>query len=84
MTNTPLQENTQAEALLSLTEKLQHLEMTQAYQEESIESLEKTIGQQHQDIQLLKDQIRLLSGLLKSMKQDAIKSPQDEAPPPHY
>lgn len=84
MTPPPEKENTQSNELHSLIQKLHHLEMIQAYQEDTIESLEKTAGQQHQDIQLLKDQVRLLSELLKNIKQDAIKSPQDEAPPPHY
>ncbi|NPA72832.1 MAG: SlyX family protein [Gammaproteobacteria bacterium] len=67
-----------------LTEQLHNLQMTQSYQESTIESLEKTVVQQHADIQQLQDQVRLLSEYLKTLKQDFIKNPGDESPPPHY
>ena len=84
MTNQTTNEACSKQEIQSLSEKLNHLEMTQAYQEDSIESLEKTVGLQHQEIQSLKQQLRLLSDFLKTMRQDSIKSPEDEAPPPHY
>ena len=67
-----------------LTEKVNHLEMTQAYQEDVIENLENTVVQQHQDIQTLKNQLKLLSEYIKNLRQDSIKNPEDEVPPPHY
>jgi len=72
--------------MAELTEQLQQLQMTQAFQEDTIESLEKNVVNQQQDIQMLKNQLRILSDFLKNMRQDGdgIKRPEDEAPPPHY
>ena len=67
-----------------ITERLAQLEINQSFQEESIESLEKTIMQQHQDIQRLEHKLTLLSEYLKNMKQDNIKNVYEETPPPHY
>jgi len=77
--------NREANEQAQIIEQLQQLQMNQAYQEDTIESLEKTIAQQHQDIQQLKHQLKLLSEFLKNMKQqDGIKAPHEEMPPPHY
>lgn len=65
-------------------EKINSLEINQAFHEESIHELEKTVAQQHQEIQMLQKQLSLLSEYLKTLRQEAIKDPQDEVPPPHY
>lgn len=65
-------------------DKIQELEMSQAYHDDSIAELEKTVAAQHQEIQLLKKQLQLLSEYIKTMRQDAVKDIRDEAPPPHY
>jgi len=65
-------------------EKLNTLEINQAFHEESIQALEKTVAEQHQEIQTLHKQLALLSEYLKTLRQDAIKNPSDEVPPPHY
>ena len=67
-----------------ILERLTQVEMNQAFHDDSIEALERTIASQHQDIQLLEKKIALLSDYIKSLKQDGIKDPQDEVPPPHY
>ena len=68
-----------------LTERLAHLESNQAFQEESIESLEQTVAQQYQSIQQLEHKLKLLSEYLKNMKQqEGIKHTHEETPPPHY
>lgn len=67
-----------------LIARIEALEVTQSYQEDTIESLEKTVANQHQDIQLLQTQIRLLSDYIKTMRQDGIRKPEEETPPPHY
>lgn len=72
---------------VDLTDKIHHLEVSSAYQEDVIEHLNKTLGKQHQEIQQLQAQIRLLSDILKTLKDDSgsgIKLPSEEAPPPHY
>ncbi len=62
--------------------------MNQAFQEDSLEAMEKTIMQQHMEIQNLQNKMTLLSDYLKALRQEAgqggIKSPEDEVPPPHY
>ncbi|WEJ63747.1 SlyX family protein [Thiomicrorhabdus lithotrophica] len=72
------------EATNQVLERLTRVEMNQAFHDESIEALERTIASQHQDIQLLEKKIALLSDYIKSLKQDSIKDPKDEVPPPHY
>ncbi len=67
-----------------MTERLAQLEITQAFQEESIESLEKTVMQQHQDIQRLEHKLKLLADYLKNLRQEGIKNSHEETPPPHY
>lgn len=74
----------QTEQIDALTNRLHNLEINQTFHEDSIEALEKTVAQQHQEIQHLQNQIRLLSDYLKTMRQDAIRHPSDETPPPHY
>ena len=79
--------DTLKEQFIDLTEKVHDLEVSSAYQEDVIEHLNKTIGQRHQDIQQLQTQIRLLSDLLKTIKNETgsgIKLPSEEIPPPHY
>lgn len=73
--------------VMELTDKIHHLETSAAYQEDVIDNLNQTIGKQHQDIQQLQTQIRLLSEFIKNLQQDAssgIKMPNEEVPPPHY
>ena len=72
------------EATNQVLERLTQVEMNQAFHDDSIEALERTIASQHQDIQLLEKKITLLSDYIKSLKQDGIKDPKDEVPPPHY
>jgi len=72
------------EATNQFLERLTQVEMNQAFHDDSIEALERTIASQHQDIQLLEKKIALLSDYIKNLKQDGIKDPQDEVPPPHY
>ena len=68
-----------------MTERLAQLEITQTFQEENIESLEKTVMQQHQDTQRLERKLSLLTEYLKNMKQQGgIKHTHEETPPPHY
>lgn len=76
--------NTVQQPYEDLIQKIDTLEINQTFQEETLEALEKTITQQHQDIQRLEHKLTLLTDYLKTMKQDAIKNPHEEAPPPHY
>lgn len=72
------------EDLQALSEKTQSLEINQTFHDESIHALESTVAKQHQEIQMLQKQLKLLSEYLKTIKQDGIRDPKDEVPPPHY
>ncbi|WP_029407561.1 SlyX family protein [Thiomicrorhabdus sp. Milos-T2] len=67
-----------------LLERIDQLEMNQSFHDDSIEALERTIALQHQEIQLLEKKLSLLTDYIKTIKQESIKDPQDETPPPHY
>lgn len=67
-----------------ILQRLDSVEMNQTFHDENIEALEKTIASQHQEIQLLEKKIALLSDYLKTLRQEIIKDPKDEVPPPHY
>lgn len=86
--NKTITESSTQETLQALSNQVQTLEMNQAFQEDSMEAMEKTIVQQHLDIQNLQNQMALLSDYLKALRQDigqgGIKSPEEEVPPPHY
>ncbi|WP_028486605.1 SlyX family protein [Thiomicrorhabdus chilensis] len=67
-----------------LQDKLHAIEVTQAFQDDTLEALQKTVAEQHQEIQTLKTQLRLLSEYLKTLREESIKDPGQESPPPHY
>lgn len=70
--------------LHDVAERLQHLEVTQAFQDDTLEALQQTVAQQHQEIQMLQRQLKLLSEYLKTLREEAVRDPSQEAPPPHY
>ena len=86
--NKTITESNTQKTLQVLSNRIQTLEMNQAFQEDSIEAMEKTIVKQHLEIQNLQNQMALLSDYLKALRQDVghggIKRPEDEVPPPHY
>jgi len=68
-----------------LKERISNIEITQAFQDDTIDSLQKTVAKQHQEIQMLQKQMTLLSEYLKNMKEGGqIRLPSEETPPPHY
>lgn len=65
--------------------KLQEMEIQQTYQDDAIETMERTIAAQHQEIQLLNKKLSLLADYIKSLPKDSnIKTVEEEIPPPHY
>ena len=68
----------------AIEENLCNIQADFLYQQESIEAIEKTIAEQHLEIQLLKKQIKILSEHIKSLKDDSVRDIRDEPPPPHY
>ena len=68
-----------------LKEQMSNLEITQAFQDDTIESLQRTVAIQHQEIQMLQTQLTLLSEYIKNMKEGGnIRLSSEETPPPHY
>ncbi len=86
--NKTITESSTQGRLQALSEQVQTLEINQTFQEDSIEAMEKTIVQQHLEIQSLQNKMTLLSDYLKALRAEAgqsgIKRPEDETPPPHY
>lgn len=71
--------------LTRLNEQVSNIEIAQAFQDDTIDSLQRTVAIQHQEIQMLQEQMSLLSDYLKNMKQGSdIRLPSEEVPPPHY
>lgn len=78
-----MQQNTGSQNDLEL--RLQEMEIQQTYQDSAIDALEKTVGLQHQEIQMLNKKLSLLADYIKTLPKDSnIKSLEEEVPPPHY
>lgn len=71
--------------LENLKNQIVDLQISQSYQESSIEALEKTVALQHQEIEQLNKKLTLLSEYIKNVSKDSgIKRSEEEVPPPHY
>jgi SlyX protein len=67
-----------------MADKIAQLEMAITFQDDALEAVQNTLMAQHHEIQTLKTQIKLLSEYLKTVREESIRSTQDELPPPHY
>lgn len=65
-------------------ERVTELECRQAFQEELVETLNKIVIEQRQQIDILQEQIRILYYQIKSLQPSSVADLADEAPPPHY
>lgn len=71
----------------ALMQRIEQLEATVCYQDDTLEAMNKTLGQQHQEIQKLQQQMAMMSELMKNLRlhnNSYIKHPNEESPPPHY
>lgn len=70
----------------ALEAKIADLEIKLAYQEETLEALEKTLAQQTQDNLALERKFKIMTEYLKGLKTEgeAIRPLNEETPPPHY
>ncbi|MDV6327626.1 SlyX family protein [Idiomarina sp. PL1-037] len=66
--------------------QLTNLEMQLTFQEDTIDSLNKRVTEQTQQMSEMQKQIRWLGKRLKQMQenQSTDSDPADEPPPPHY
>lgn len=69
---------------MNIEEKLHDIEVTQAFQDDALEALQKTVVEQHQEIQELRHQLKVLSEYLKTLREEFVRDPSHEVPPPHY
>jgi SlyX protein len=67
-----------------LAERVTELECRQAFQEELVETLNKIVIEQRQQIDILQEQIRMLYYQIKSLQPSNVADLADEPPPPHY
>ncbi len=72
------------EIVTELMNKLALVETQQAFQDDTIESLNKEIIQQQQDIQNLEVKIKILEERIKEAAAASPETQQEEPPPPHY
>jgi len=69
-----------------VNKRIDNLEILAMEQESTVETLNREVHLQQQQIQALEVQIRFLKEKIDSISQDESLAPeiQDEAPPPHY
>lgn len=65
-------------------ERLIDLEVKVAFQDDLLESLNRIVAEQQQQIELLRQEVRLVYQQVKTLQPSMIAAPEDEAPPPHY
>ena len=65
-------------------ERIDTLEMRIAYQDEVIETLNKTVIEQWARLDEALARIKLLEARIREVQVSAIRDPSDETPPPHY
>lgn len=70
--------------LAALQARLDHLESRQAFQEVTIEELNKVIIQQQIELEKLRTQVRFVVTKLREVQASPVASQAEETPPPHY
>jgi len=64
--------------------KIINLESKLAFQDETINDLNEVITDQQQQLDQLREEIRLLSLRIASVAESSAGTEEKEAPPPHY
>ncbi|MFE8073207.1 SlyX family protein [Marinobacteraceae bacterium S3BR75-40.1] len=67
-----------------LENRMMELETRVAFQDDLVTTLNDRIAEQENDIRKLWEANRLLKQQINELQEGMDKSPQDEAPPPHY
>ncbi|UJQ94069.1 SlyX family protein [Mariluticola halotolerans] len=68
----------------AMLERLEKLEMRQAFQEHTIEELNSTITDQWKLIDSLKRELARLTDQVREVESNVDQAGQKEPPPPHY
>lgn len=68
----------------TLEARIEALETTIAFQDQSIEDLNEALGLQAKEIDSLKHEIARLSAHLRDISSHPALAPEEEPPPPHY
>lgn len=67
-----------------LQQRIDELEMKQAFQEQTIDDLNEALTQQQFMIDKMEVQMRFLVGKVKGMQTSNMATESEETPPPHY
>jgi SlyX protein len=68
----------------ALTERIDDLETRIAYQDETIEALNKTVIEQWARLDEALGRIKLLESRMREVQVSTIRDASEETPPPHY
>ena len=74
----------EAETVKQLEDKLVGLESRLAFQDDTIQALNKIVVQQQQQMDLFAKHLQHLSQQLRDLKPSDIGPESEEVPPPHY
>jgi len=66
-----------------MSSKVEDLESRLAFQEDTLETLNKVVIQQQKEIEKLTTYIRVLKEKVSSVE-NSVSQPENDAPPPHY
>jgi len=67
-----------------MQDALQELEIKVTFQDELLQRLDESLGQQQQEILRLRDQIRILAEEVRVLSESGSRPLVPEPPPPHY
>ncbi len=72
--------------LASALDRIQELEMRNAYSDELIDALNQQVSRLNGDFELARQAMQLMNQRLEQLMQSQgmSKSPSDDVPPPHY
>ncbi len=82
MASTPINSAKDHHAVLH--QRIDNLEMRNAFQDDVIEQLNTELSTHQEEIANLKDQLKLISGRIKELRPNDGGENEVEPPPPHY
>ncbi len=71
-------------AMTTDAERIAELEIRLAHQEQTIEDLSSVVAEQANLVELLREQVRRLSGQMGELAEAVTEKTQPDLPPPHY